>query len=314
MGAPVVGVDLGGTHLRAALVDTATGALLGAEVKRPVGQPAPEAVAELLVEAVRAADPAGLRTGVGVGVAAMLRGFSGVVVNAPNLGWREVDFRALLSVRLGGHVELYNDLKAIAAGEVAFGGLDERQHVAMVYVGTGVGAALIVEGKVDFGQSHLAGEFGHVKVVRGGRPCGCGMRGCLEAYASGRNLQLRVREELGAGGQTSRAVELAGSLEAVHAGTLDEAARLGDPYATCLLDEVADHLGTALANLVTLLNPSRLVMGGGVWQGCPELRRRTLEAFAAEVNAPALEGFRVVDSVLGDRAGVLGAAALLCQR
>jgi glucokinase len=306
-----VGVDLGGTNVRAALVDPERGVIVGNEVKRPVADKRPEAVADLVADVVRAADPQNERSGVGVGVAAMLRGFTGVVVNSPNFGWREVDFRSLLRARLGEAVELYNDLKAIAYGEIRWGGSGEARHVCFVFVGTGVGAGLVVDGRLDFGASHLAGEYGHVKVVPGGRLCGCGQRGCLEAYTGGRNIQLRAIEDLAAGA-TSRALELAGGIVGnVHAGHLDEAAREGDPYANRLWDEVSGHLGVALANLVTTLNPSRLVMGGGVWHGCVELRRRTIDVFREHVNQPSLEGFTLVDSQLGDVAGVLGAATLV---
>ena len=97
----------------------------------------------------------------------------------------------------------------------------------------------------------------------------------------------------------------------MHAGFLDEAARRGDAYATRLWDEVSALLGLALANAVTLLNPARLVMGGGVWQGAPELGRRTVVHLHELVNQPSREGFEVVDTVLGDAAGMLGAAALI---
>jgi glucokinase len=140
------------------------------------------------------------------------------------------------------------------------------------------------------------------------------MRGCLEAYVSGVNLQKRVREELGAGGARARAVELAGSVERVHPGHLDEAARAGDPYADRLWREVSAFIGVALANAVTVLNPSRLVLGGGVYQGAPELRRRALAVFESAVNRPSLEGFAIVDTTLGDSAGVLGAAALIAEQ
>jgi glucokinase len=137
------------------------------------------------------------------------------------------------------------------------------------------------------------------------------MRGCLEAYASGKNIQARAREELGGG---SLAVQLAGSVEQVHAGHLDEAARKGDVYADRLWAEVAALLGVALGNAVTVLNPSRLVMGGGVWQNAPELKRRTLAELQTHTNRPSLEGFTVSDTTLGDSAGVLGAAALIATQ
>jgi glucokinase len=306
-----VGVDLGGTNVRAALVDVGEGRILD-ERKAPVTNRDPDAVAALVEELVRGVDREAARIGVGVGFAGMLRGWSGVVVNAPNFGWREIDLRTLLRARVGERTELYNDLNAIAFGEARWGGARGVGDVLCVYVGTGLGAGIVAANHLYIGATHLAGEMGHVKVVPGGRLCGCGQRGCIEAYASGVNLRARAREELAAG-QTSLAVELAGGLEHVHAGHLDEAARRGDPYANRLWDEVSLLLGVALANAVTMLNPSRLVMGGGVWQGAPELRRRSIVVFETEVNAASREGFAIVDTVLGDAAGVLGAAALISE-
>jgi glucokinase len=312
-----VGVDLGGTNVRAALVDVGAGRILGAEGKRPVADKRPEAVAALVEELVRSVDAGGERAGVGVGFAGMLRGWTGVVVNAPNFGWREVDFRSLLRARVGERTELYNDLNAIAFGEASYGGARGVPDVLCIYIGTGVGAGLVTDGRLYIGATHLAGELGHVKVVLpspAARLCGCGQRGCLEAYVSGVNLQARVREELGTGSARSLAVELAGGLERVHPGHLDEAARAGDPYADGLWREVSALVGVALANAVTVLNPSRLVLGGGVWQGAPELRRRALAVFEMALNRPALEGFAIVDTTLGDSAGVLGAAALIATK
>jgi glucokinase len=306
-----VGVDLGATNARAALVEVETGQIL-AETKTPWTDRAPETVAATVGVAVRAVDPNGERCGVGIGFAGMLRGWSGVVVIAPNFGWREVDFRTMLRAEVGQRCELYNDLNAIAFGEAVYGGARGVRDVLCVYVGTGVGAGIVVNGHLHAGATHLAGEIGHTKVIPGGRLCGCGMRGCLEAYTSGRNIQQRAQEEL-RGGERSLAVELAGGIDEVHAGFLDEAARRGDVYAGRLWEEVSTLLGMALGNAVTLINPSRLVMGGGVWQGTPELRRRTIARLFELINQPSREGFEIVDTALGDAAGMLGAAALIAQ-
>jgi len=306
-----VGVDLGATNARAALVEVETGKIL-AETKMPWTDRAPETVAKIVGAVVRTVDPKNERAGVGVGFAGMLRGWSGVVVIAPNFGWREINFRSMLRAEVGERCELYNDLNAIAYGEAKFGGARGVSDVLCVYVGTGVGAGIVVGGKLHSGATHLGGEIGHTKVHPGGRLCGCGMRGCLEAYASGYHIQKRAQEELRAG-ERSLAVELAGGIDQVHAGFLDEAARRGDVYAGRLWEEVSTLLGMALANAVTLLNPSRLVMGGGVWQGTPELRRRTVARLYELVNQPSREGFEVVDTALGDAAGMLGAAVLIAQ-
>jgi glucokinase len=215
-----------------------------------------------------------------------------------------------LRAQVGEKCELYNDLNAIAYGESCYGGARGKGDVLCVYVGTGVGSGIVTGGTLYSGATHLAGEIGHTKVIANGRQCGCGMRGCLEAYTSGRNIQKRAQEELRAG-ERSLAVELAGGIDHVHAGFLDEAARRGDTYAHQLWEEVASLLGMALANAVTLLNPARLVMGGGVWQGAPELRRRTVARIFDFVNQPSREGFEIVDTTLEDAAGMLGAAALI---
>jgi glucokinase len=304
-----VGVDLGATNARAALIEVESGKIL-AETKQPWTDRAPATVAAIVGRVVAEVDPKAERAGVGVGFAGMLRGWTGVVVNAPNFGWREVDFRSLLRAQVGEKCELYNDLNAIAFGEAAYGSARGMGDVLCVYVGTGVGSGIVVDGRLYSGHAHLGGEIGHTKVVPNGRLCGCGMRGCLEAYTSGRNIQKRAQEELRAG-EISLAVDLAGGIDQVHAGFLDEAARRGDLYAGRLWEEVSTLLGLALANAVTLLNPARLVMGGGVWQGAPELRRRTGARLFEFVNQPSREGFDVVDTGLGDSAGMLGAAALI---
>ena len=306
-----VGVDLGGTNLRASLVDVAQGKLL-TEAKLKLVDYAPEAVARALVQLVREVDPDGKRSGVGIGIAAMLRGWTGVVVNAPNLGWREAPFRALVEQGLGTDepVELYNDLNAITLGEVRYGSAKGTQDALCVYIGTGIGSGMVLGGRLLSGSTHLAGELGHSKVVLyNGRPCGCGQQGCLEAYAAGNNIAKRAREELAT--QKSLAVELAGGVEHVHAGFLDEAARKGDPYAVRLWDEVSDLAGLALGAAVTLVNPEKLIMGGGVWTGAPRLAQLVREKLLHAANAPSLVGFEIIDTSLGDGAGRLGAAAAI---
>lgn len=313
-----VGVDLGGTNVRAALVDTRVrdAALPSQSPELKValaGRTAPDEVAARIAELVERVAAQAPAAPVGIGVAGMLRGDTGVVANAPNLGWRDVNFRALVAARLPGRrVELQNDVNAIAFGEFAFGAGRGALDVLCVFCGTGIGAGLVAGGRLVRGASHAAGEIGHVRVVLGptARPCGCGAHGCVEAYAGGANLQARARAELGQGTRSS-AVALAGGNPAlVHPGHLDQAARNGDAYAVALWDEVAPLLAMALANAVTLLNPGRLILGGGVWTGAPELARRTLAAYRQQVNAASAEACEIVDAALGDLAGILGAATL----
>jgi glucokinase len=198
-----LGVDLGGTNARAAVVDTDTGEIVAAH-KEPLRDRSPARVVEVVRHALsQAATCAGVEvarvTSVGVGVAGQCLGATGVVVNAPNLAWRDVPFGELLRAAVGAPVRIANDLSVAAWGEKRFGAAKGIDDVVLVFVGSGVGSGLILGGRLHEGAQGVAGEFGHVK-VRPRRPeaaprrCGCGMIGCLEAYTSGMNVAARVRE------------------------------------------------------------------------------------------------------------------------
>ena len=310
-----IGVDLGGTNLRLALVEAdGSEGLLEHERKVSVASSDPDVVADAIATMVGDTGAGGAP--VGVGVAGMLRGDSGVVANAPNLGWREVDFAGLLRRRLPGRrIVLANDVTAITWGEHRFGAGAGAQTLLCIYAGTGIGGGMVAGGRLVGGATGIAGEIGHTKVVLGprARPCGCGQRGCIEAYAGGRKLAERAREEL-AGGARSLAVELAGGdAGEVHAGHLDDAAARGDAYAVALWDEIAPLLGLVVANAVTLFNPARVIFGGGVLWGAAELRRRMLASYQELVNAASGEACTIVEAALGDAAGILGAASLAAE-
>jgi glucokinase len=314
-----LGVDLGGTNVRAAVVSRASGEIVAAH-KETHRDRSPAGVARHLAEVLRmAASAAGVDAPslgrVGVGVAGQCLGATGVVLNAPNLGWRDVPFGELVERELGQAVRIANDLSAAAWGERHFGSAKGVDHAALVFVGSGVGSALILGGRLHEGARGVAGELGHVKVrppraTTAPRRCGCGQVGCLEAYTSGVNVAQRVREELQAGAASAVRDLVQGDLSRVSAAAVEEAYALGDAYARALWEEVADLLGTAIANLVTLLNPARVVLGGGVILRCPELERLTLERSEACVSLTALPGFSFARALLGDDAGVIGAALL----
>jgi glucokinase len=314
-----LGVDLGGTNARAAAIDVDTGEIVAAH-KELLQVRGPAQVVEVVRHALREAAAAAavdLRTvdGIGVGVAGQCLGSSGMVLNAPNLGWRDVPFGELLRAAVGVPVRIANDLSVAAWGEKRFGAARGLADVVVVFVGTGVGAGLILGGRLHDGAQGVAGEFGHVK-VRPARPgtaprrCGCGEVGCLEAYTSGVNVAARVREELAAGAASAVRDLVGGDLARVSAAHVDDAWRAGDPYARALWAEVADLLGTAIANLVTVLNPARLIFGGGVLLRCAGLDGLVRARFDAAVSRTATKGLSVERAWLGDDAGVVGAAVL----
>lgn len=314
-----LGIDLGGTNARAALVDRDTGEIVSSH-KAAHRDRSPAAVAETVVQAVAQAlehDGRDARAfgRIGVGLAGQVLGRTGVVLNAPNLGWRDEPFGALLEARLEAKVRIVNDLSTAAWGERLFGAARGVDDAVLVFVGSGVGSGLILGGHLHEGHRGVAGELGHVK-VRPARPttpprrCGCGEMNCLEAYTSGVNVAARVREELAAGAASAVSALVQGDLARVSATVVDEAYRQGDAYARALWDEVADLLGNAVASVTTLLNPARVILGGGVLLGCPELCRLVDETFRARVSLSALPGLTLERAFLGDDAGVIGAALL----
>ena len=288
-----VGFDIGGTNARGAVVRD--GEEVVAMGRASLTERSPEAVVEVVAR-LRDELAAGDARQVGVGLAAMLD--AGKVRNAPNLGWRNVDFGALLSARLQAKVVLANDLSAAAWGEHRQGASRGVADSFTVFVGTGVGSAMILRGEPYRGSRGLGGELGHVKVVaRGGRPCGCGSSGCLEAYVGGGKLATWMAEKGLSGG----------------AEQLELLAEAGNPVARELFDFVSVTLATAIANQVSVLNPAMVVLGGGVLARTPRLRAFLMQAIPALAVEPAREGLAVVSAELGDDSGAIG-AALLAQR
>lgn len=314
-----LGVDLGGTNARAAVIDRDTGEILVAR-KESHRDRSPQAVVELVagvVESAARADGQSVKSfgRLGVGVPGPCLGEAGIVLSAPNLGWQDVPFGSLLEERLGMPVRIANDLSAAAWGERRFGAAKGIDDVVLVFVGSGVGSGLIVGGRLCEGHRGVGGELGHVK-VRPARPstpirrCGCGEMGCLEAYAGGMNISSRVQEEL-QGGVASIIGELVGgNLQQINPSVVDRACGAGDRYAQALWDEVSDALGMAVAAVATLLNPARILLGGGVMLACPELNRLVRQTIESRVARPSAVGLKVESPFLGDDAGVIGAALL----
>lgn len=289
-----VGVDLGGTQARAAVVDRASGRVVEA-AKESWTDRRPEAVIGATVRLVQGllSRHSQVEGALGVAFAGML--FGGRVVNAPNLGWRDVELAGPLQQALGRSVTVVNDLSAAAWGERSAGAARGAQHTLTVFVGTGVGSAIIAGGRLIIGARQAAAELGHVKVVEtGGRRCGCGQVGCLEAYAGGAKLAEWMAEE--------------GLIGA--ASDLEPLASKGDPRAKRLYDFATGQLALAIANQVTVLNPEVLVLGGGVLSRCPGMVQRIRDTVYARATQASVNGLRIEQATLGDDSGLVGAALL----
>ena len=310
-----VGVDLGGTKVEVALVDS-EGRVI-ASVRHPTGTDrTPAELVELIgacIGQVRAPAAGVPVTGIGLGVAGQVDSRRGVVLASPNLNWAGVALGPELRGVTGLPVLVTNDVRAATWGEWLYGAGRGVRDLVAVWVGTGVGGGIVSGGRILTGCAGLAGEFGHTRVSRRGPRCRCGGRGCLEAYAGGWAIARQAREAVARNSQAGAALlRLAGEAGAISAAHLSAAARAGDPLARRLLARVAEALAVGLTSVVNLINPCLVVLGGGVVEGLPELvgwvdrglRRRAL---------PAAAGVKVTRTVLGPHAGVVGAAALVLR-
>ncbi len=316
-----IGVDLGGSNLRVAAFGDGDDATPLEIHREAVGDDrTPDAIVERVARTIEglAGGSAG-PVSVGVGLAALLRDRRGTVANSPHLRWRDVPFGELLHRRLGSRLGsryrlgVYNDVNAITWGEAVAGAARGCRDVLAVYVGTGIGGGLIAGGQLVEGASNCAGEIGHTKVRwdEDAAPCMCGGRGCVEAYAGGSYLVARIRRELANERLATTVLERAGgSIDAVTPSHVDDAALEGNEWALGLWTELAALLAVALGNALAILNPQRLILGGGLLGRTPALRTMTEIDLMLVAPSASLEPLTIAVAELGDDAGLVGAARL----
>ena len=321
-----LGIDLGGVNVRAGVVDP-TGRVLGQEKHRLLSKEPPQVAEAVLRAAKTACAAAGLpfseAKAMGIGVAGLIDRGEGLVRSAPQLGWRDVPFLKMLQARTPKTpLWIAGELSVSAWGERIAGAGRGADDLIVVLVGATVGAGIVIEGKLHEGASGAAGDLGHVQVVPNGRACSCGQRGCLEAYAGGQSLAGWARDDLRialsaarTAGQRYPAVgrkllDLAGEPEKVTVALMEKAAHEGDELSLRLLDESGRLLGIALANLVTTLNPARLLLGGGVVLASPRITRTAIETLQAHATRDSRASLKISAAELGEQAAMIGAALL----
>jgi glucokinase len=309
-----IGVDVGGTNLKAGLVDAAFAVVERREIETQAARGVDHVLAriagligELREISGRNGAPVGA---VGVGVPGPLDFARGLVFNAPNLpGWVNVPVRDRLSEACGAAILVENDANAAAYGEFVAGAGRDSQDMVLLTLGTGVGGGIVADGRVHRGAFGNAGEVGHIIVQPGGRACPCGQFGCLERYSSANAIEQRAAEAIRAG----RPSRLADAMQ--HSGEIDApdvaaAARAGDALAAEIWDDACRYLALACTTLQHIVNPRVVVLGGGLINAGAQLLvpvRRHLEALTWRM---ADDRPRVEFATLGGDAGIIGAAAI----
>jgi glucokinase len=312
----VLGLDVGGTKLAAGVVDPDGRVLSWLTEPTRLADGARGVIDRHVEQGREAVEAAGVGwdeiAAVGIGAGGPLDTERGILESPLNLpGWIDVPIVAIVESALGRPAVVENDATAAALAEYRYGAGRSRgsRHLVYLTISTGIGGGLVLDGRLYRGAAGNAGELGHLTIDWHGRPCTCGRRGCLEAYASGTNIAVRAREALESGEPSSLR-----SLPAITARDVAVAAAAGDAVATRVWDETTDILGSAVATILDVFNPDVIVLGGGVTRSGDQLLGPVREVAFRDAMAPAAESAAIVVSELGDQLGVIAAAAIAFER
>lgn len=315
-----LGIDLGGTNIGAAAVQG--GKVLAYKKVKTKAEKGADEVIKRIEKAARGVmskleAQAGDFQALGIGAPGAVDLETGLVRTAPNLGWTNVPLGKILRERLGIPVFVDNDVNVGTAGEHAFGAGQGTNDMVGVFVGTGIGGGIIIDGELHYGGRGAAGEIGHMVVVPNGRLCGCGKRGCVEAYASKAGLIKILEEELRDERDSYLAdyLDREGSLQ-ISSSQIAEALEAGDALMAEVIQEVQFYLALLTANLVNLLDPDLIVYGGGLVEqlGEPFLKPIRNMAQPYYLRQDDAERIRILPAELGDQAGTIGAAVVAQNR
>ena len=312
----VVGVDLGGTKILAGVfspqmkclgkVKTSTKPLRG-----------PESVLERIARCVQdAVDECDLKMeqvrGIGVGAPGAVETENGKVIFAPNLPeWKDIPLKKQLEKELKVPVFVENDGNICTLGVHSVELEGKPKHLIGVFIGTGIGAGLILDGKLYSGFNKTAAEVGHMVLEVGGPKCGCGNRGCFEALAGRQAIFKKIQTAVKDGQKTVLTESLGQDLSDMRSGDLRKALRRGDKLVERVIEEAAEYIGIGIANLVNLLSPQVVVLGGGVIDALEDEMMAIIVETAHDYALQGTdEGLEIVASKLGDNAGIYGGAVL----
>ena len=312
----LVGLDLGGTKILAGVFDHSLecigSAKLSTKSQRGVDKVV-ERIARCIQDSVDEADLSMKQVaGVGLGAPGAVDYQSGTVIFAPNLeGWKDVPLKKDLEKHLGVPVFVENDCNIATLGVYVAELKSKPRSMVGIFIGTGIGAGLIVDGELYSGFSHTAGEIGHMVLEVSGPKCGCGNKGCFEALASRTAIFQQIKAGVKDGQKTILTEMLGDNLEDLRSGDLRKAIRRGDKFVDRIVESAAEYIGIATANVINVLNPEVVVLGGGVIEALADEMMGVIVETAADYAMPGTtKGVEIVASKLGDNAGITGGAVL----
>ncbi len=312
----VMGVDIGGTNIKGAVV-SGEGEILLKEKILTLAEEGKEKVVRRIIQVIENLREKAKNTkilGIGVGSPGPLNVKEGMVINPPNLpGWKNVPLARILKEKFNLPVFIDNDGNVACFGEKWVGGGKEVRTLICLTLGTGIGGGIILEGKIWHGIDDAGGELGHIIVEPDGPPCKCGGRGCLESVASASAVARKAREEIKKGRKSLMEKLVKGNIEEITSESVYQACLQEDVLAKEIINQTARYLGIGISSLINIFNPEMIVLGGGMMEMGnillepirEEVKRRTFPSYPVPYQSARIE-----KAELGEEAGVLGAAGI----
>lgn len=307
-----IGVDIGGSKIDVAHVNEEGKVLERTVFPTPPSAP-PEKIIQEIAQAIESlsSKASNRPKGVGVGVAGQITPQTGVVQFAPNLIWREVQLKKLLSELVPIPVHVLNDVRAATWGEWRHGAGVGAKDLVCLLIGTGIGGGVVSHGNLITGATNTAGELGHMVIDQAGPLCTCGNQGCLEAFASGWALaqaaRVAIEKEPKSAGALLESVQ--GHVNAMTARHVVEVARTGDPLGVSLIENAQAALNAGCISIVNAFNPEKLIIGGGLGLSLPRVVENIEAAVTKRALKAATKDLKIVQAALTTSAGVVGAAS-----
>lgn len=311
-----VGVDLGGTKIDVGLVDESGRLFQHKRLETEVAK-GPQYIQDTILETIRHLEKEASTPilGIGIGVAGQIDRETGDVIFAPNLKWNNIPLRANFEKATHLPVRIINDARALTMGEWCYGAGKGHLDILCLFIGTGIGGGVVSGGSLLQGGSNTLGEVGHMTIDFNGPVCTCGKKGCLEAFAGGWAIGKRAREWIETNPNDPNCqniLEMAGNdLSKVNAYVVIQAMHKGNTVAIEMIEKVKTALIAGCASLVNAFNPARLILGGGLIEGMPEIISAIDEGVRKDSLKAATKSLEIVRAKLGKELGILGSAAVI---
>ena len=309
-----IGIDLGGTKILIALVDRNTGEVLNHIKKKTKKDKGPkniikkmlEGIEELIEESGKAIDDI---SSIGVGAAGQIDRQNGVLISAANLDCYDLNIKEILSKKFNVPVYVGNDVEIAAIGEQKFGAGKGCNDFVCVFVGTGVGSAIIKNGQIITGATGTAGEIGHIIVDLNGRQCACGAHGCLEAHASRSAIERCIEGALKKG-RKSCILDYLETGKSITSSMIQKSIEREDELVLQCVTEASEYLSGGIASIINFVNPELIILGGGLIEAVDYFYQKTIKKAKAKSLPVPAEKIQFKKAMLGDYSGVIGAAFL----